>query len=181
MEVIDAVLTRRSIRRFKEEKVPRETIEKIAAAAAYAPSWKNTQTVRYYVVEDDAVKTDIARNHTMGFAYNTGTIEHAPQIVAVTSVKGKSGAVEEGKFTTAQKENWALFDAGAACQTFCLAAHEYGVGTVIMGIFDAGTVGKLLHIPENEQVVCLISMGYPDEEPKAPKRKPVDELLHFCE
>lgn len=181
MEAIELIKTRRSIRKFKPEKVSRDTVAKIVAAAAYAPSWKNTQTVRYYVFEDETVKTDIARNHTLGFTYNTGTLEHAPQVVAVTAVMGQSGAVQDGEFTTAQKENWSLFDAGAACQTFCLAAHEYGVGTVIMGIFDAGMVAKLLHIPENEQVVCLISMGYADEEPKAPRRKSVEELLTFCE
>lgn len=181
MELIQGILSRRSIRRFRAEKVSRETVEKIVAAASYAPSWKNTQTVRYYVFEDQERKTEIARKHTLGFTYNTGTIEHAPQVVAVTAVKGKSGAVQKGAFTTAQKENWMLFDAGAACQTFCLAAREYGVGTVIMGIFDAEMVAKLLHIPEDEQVICLICMGYPEEDPKAPVRMPVEDLLHFCD
>lgn len=181
MEVIDLIKTRRSIRKFKPEKVAEETIKKIVEAAAFAPSWKNTQAVRYYVFDDEAVKADIARNHTLGFTYNAGTIERAPQVVAVTAVKGKSGAVQDGEFTTAQKENWSLFDAGAACQTFCLAAHEYGVGTVIMGIFDAGMVAELLRIPESEEVICLISMGYPDEAPKVPRRKGTEELLTFCE
>lgn len=181
MEAIERIKERRSIRKFRPEKVERETVRKIVEAASWAPSWKNTQSIRYYVFDDEALKADIARNHTLGFTYNTGTIEQAPQVVAVTAVKGKSGAVSEGEFTTSQKENWSLFDAGAACQTFCLAASEYGVGTVIMGIFDAGMVAELLHIPEKEQVVCLISMGYPDEEPKAPRRKGVEELLTFCE
>ena len=72
-----------------------------------------------------------------------------------------------------------MFDAGIATQTFCLAAYEYGVGSVIMGIFDAEKVAELLNIPENEVVVALVSIGYPDEEPAAPKRKSVEELLTF--
>ncbi len=74
-----------------------------------------------------------------------------------------------------------MFDAGIATQTLCLAAHEHGVGTVIMGIFDAEKVAELLQIPENEVVVALVPIGYPDEEPNAPKRKAVDELLIFHE
>ena len=72
-----------------------------------------------------------------------------------------------------------MFDAGAAAQTFCLAAYEYGVGTVIMGIFDAEKVAELLHIPENEVVVTLVPIGYPDEAPTAPRRKSVEDLLSF--
>ena len=179
MEALECITTRRSIRKFKEEKVSRETLEKIVAAAAYAPSWKNTQVVRYHVFDDPAVKKDIAENYTLGFSYNTGTISAAPQVVVVTAVKGRSGMNRDGSATTSKGESWYLFDAGVAAQTFCLAAHAYGVGSVIMGIFDAEKVAELLHIPENEQVVSLISIGYPDEDPKAPPRKDVATLLHF--
>ena len=181
METLKTLVERRSIRKFKPEKVDRETIENIVAAAAYAPSWKNTQVVRYHVFDNPAIKTDIAEHHTLGFTYNTGTIEHAPQVVALTAVKGRSGMERDGSATTNKGEYWYLFDAGAAAQTFCLAAHEYGVGTVIMGIFDAEKVAELLHIPEDEVVVALIPIGYPAESPAAPVRKPVSVLLDFVD
>ena len=181
METLKALVERRSIRKFKEEKVDRETIEKIVAAAAYAPSWKNTQVVRYHVFDDPKIKADIAQNYTLGFSYNTGTIERAPQVVALTAVKGRSGMERDGSCTTNKGENWYLFDAGVAAQSFCLAAHEYGVGTVIMGIFDAEKVAELLYIPDNEVVVTLIPIGYPAESPAAPVRKPVSTLLHFVD
>ena len=57
-------------------------------------------------------------------------------------------------------------------------AYDYGVGTVIMGIFDADKVAELLHIPENEVVTALIAFGYPDEEPAAPRRKAVSEDVY---
>ncbi len=74
METLQAINGRRSIRKFKEQKVDRETIEKIVAAASYAPSWKNTQVVRYHVFDDPQIKSDIANKYTLGFAYNTGTL-----------------------------------------------------------------------------------------------------------
>ena len=52
METIERIKTRRTIRKFKDEKVPREVVEQIVSAAAYAPSWKNSQTTRYVVIED---------------------------------------------------------------------------------------------------------------------------------
>ena len=48
-----------------------------------------------------------------------------------------------------------------------------------MGIFDAEKVAELLHIPENEVVVTLVPIGYPDEAPTAPRRKSVEDLLSF--
>ena len=72
-----------------------------------------------------------------------------------------------------------MFDVGAACQTLWLAAHEKGLGTVIMGIFDEDGIGELLGIPADRELGALIAVGYPDVEPEAPKRKSVDELLTY--
>ena len=180
MNTLEAIRSRRSIRKFQEKKVPREILEQIVSEAAWAPPWKNTQTARYHVVEDPELRRTIAEEYTLGFAYNTGTLTRAPQVVVLTAVKGRSGMEKDGSCSTSKGESWLMFDAGAAAQTFCLAAWEHGVGSVIMGIFDPDQVAALLHIPENETVVALIPIGYPDEEPNAPKRKPVEELLHFC-
>lgn len=179
MNTLEAIQTRRSIRKFEDKPVSRETLEQIVAAAAYAPSWKNTQVVRYHILQNKALQSKIAAEYVLGFSYNTGTLSHAPQVVVLTAVKGRSGMERDGSASTSKGENWLMFDAGAAAQTFCLAAWEHGVGSVIMGVFDAEKVAELLHIPENEVVVSLISIGYPDEQPKAPARKPVDTLLHF--
>ena len=72
-----------------------------------------------------------------------------------------------------------MFDAGIACQSFCLAAHEAGLGTVIMGIFDEDGIRNLLNIPEEQELAALIAVGYPAEDPNTPKRKPVSELVRF--
>ena len=73
-----------------------------------------------------------------------------------------------------------MFDAGVASQTLCLAAHEYGLGTVIQGIFDYDQVREDFQIPEEREVVALIPMGYPAENPDAPKRKMIGELYYIC-
>jgi nitroreductase len=179
METLQCIETRRSIRKFKADKVSHETISEIVSAASFAPSWKNTQVTRYVVVEDEAVKNKIADEGTLGFAYNTGTIKNAPALVVVTLVHGRSGFERDGSYTTSKEDRWEVFDTGLATQTFCLAAHEKGVGSVILGIFDENKVAEFINLDEGQKVSALIAIGYPDESPAAPKRKTVDDLLKF--
>ena len=61
MEALQCIETRRSIRNFKDTPVPHEVLEKIVKEASYAPSWKNTQVVRYVVVEDKAIQEKMAK------------------------------------------------------------------------------------------------------------------------
>lgn len=181
METIKCIKERRSIRKFQEKKVPHEIINEIVEAAAYAPSWKNTQVTRYIVTEDRDVMNKIADGCVLGFEYNIDTIRHAAALVVVTMITGRSGMEKDGSATTSKGEDWGVFDTGIATQTFCLAAHDKGIGTVIMGIFDEDKVGQVVPVPEGQKVAALIALGYPDEEPKAPRRKPVEDLVTYID
>lgn len=180
METIKCIKERRSIRKFKEEAVSRETIENIISAVSYAPSWKNTQIARYIVIENQEIIQKIANEGVLDFAFNAKTIANAPQLVLVTYVTGRSGFERDGSYSTSKEDRWESFDAGIATQTFCLAAHDYGVGTVILGVFDEKIVGDIVALPEGQKIAALISMGYADGEiPNAPKRKNVEELVSY--
>ena len=73
-----------------------------------------------------------------------------------------------------------MFDAGIAAQTFCLAAHEKGLGTVIMGIFDENKVGEVVEIPEGQTLAAIIPVGFPaDREVTCPPRKEAETLISF--
>ena len=98
-------------------------------------------------------------------------------LMVLTTVNKRSGYERDGSFSTSKGEHWQSFDAGVAAQTFCLAAYEKGLGTVILGVYDGEKVAEVLEIPEEKSVSALIPIGYPAEEPKAPKRKDVEELL----
>ena len=92
---------------------------------------------------------------------------------------GSEMCIRDSSFTTARGDAWQMFDAGVASEAFCLAAYEQGLGTVIMGIFDQQEAADLLEIPENQDLIALIPIGYPAEAPVAPKRKPVTDLLSY--
>ena len=78
MEAITCIKNRRSIRKYKEDSIPHELIEEIVDTARFAPSWKNTQTVRYICVEDPVLKQQIADHFTEGSAQKGDIISKAP-------------------------------------------------------------------------------------------------------
>ncbi len=178
MTAKECIMGRRSIRSFKSDPIPHELMEDIVRTASYAPSWKHTQIARYYVIEG-ALKDRIADECTSAYKRNGEIMKEAPALVAVCMVKNRSGFERDGSYSTPKEGGWQMFDSGVAAQTFCLAAYEQGLGTVIMGIFDEAEASALLKIPEEQELVCLIPTGYPNEAPNAPKRKEVSDLLTF--
>ncbi len=179
METMTCIKERRSIRKYRHEAVEHDKLLRVAETAAYAPSWKNTQVVRYIVIENRKMIDKIADECVMGFAYNAATIKNAPALVVVTYIAGRSGFERDGSFSTGKEDRWEVFDAGIATQTFCLAAHNEGFGTVIMGIFDEAKVAQAAGVPDGQKVAALVPIGYADESPALPKRKTAEELLSF--
>lgn len=179
MDLIAGITTRRSVRNYAPEKVSKEVIEEVIDLARFAPSWKNTQIARYYVVQEESLKRQIADECMMGFTFNTNTLHKAAAIVVLAYVEKRSGYERDGSFSTAKGDRWEMFDAGIAAQTFCLAAHEKGLGTCIMGIFDEDAVAKAVSLPEGQKIGAVIALGYPADEPQAPARKEVEQLVQF--
>lgn len=180
MTVDACIKGRRSVRKFSDQPLTQETIQQIVDLARFAPSWKNTQVARYHIVQDPSRKEEIADQCMMGFAHNTKTTKGAQALVVMTVVHGLSGFEGDGSYTTDLADRWQTFDGGIAAQTFCLAAHSLGVGTVILGIFDQQEICNHLPIPEGEKVCALIAMGYPlDPSKGGPPRKEVADLATF--
>lgn len=177
MNTVECIKTRRSIRKFKPDPVDHNVLESLVETASYSPSWKNTQITRYIAIEDSSILDKIVTDYTPDF--NAKIIRQAPMLIAVTFIKGRCGFERDGSYSTKKEERWQMFDAGIACQTFCLAAHEAGLGTVIMGIWDEDGITDLLNIPEDQELAALIAIGYPDIDPQAPKRKSVNDLLTY--
>lgn len=179
MLATECITGRRSIRKYTEQPVSHELIEKIVATASFAPSWKNTQIVRYIAVEGEK-KAALAKCTSI-YPGNGLIMEQAPMVIAVTAITGRCGYERDGSFSTPKGTGWQMYDAGVASEAFCLAACEQGLGTVIMGLFDEADAAEVLQLPEGRELIALIPIGYPAETPNAPKRKPVEELVTFME
>ena len=108
MTAQECIKERRSIRRFKPDKIAHELLSGIIETASYAPSWKNTQITRYIAVEG-ALKDQIAQEGTAPFPNNGKIIENAPMLIAVTVIKNRCGYERDGSFTTPRKDTWQMF------------------------------------------------------------------------
>lgn len=177
MNTTECIRTRRSIRKFKAAPVDHSLLESLISDTSYSPSWKNSQITRFIAIEDSSILDSIVQDYTPSF--NSDIIKQVPVLLAVTFVKGRSGFERDGSFSTKKGDRWQMFDVGVACQTFCLAAHNAGLGTVIMGIWDEDRITKLLKLPDDQELAALIAVGWPDVDPDVPMRKSVDELLTY--
>ena len=99
------------------------------------------------------------------------------EIVVVTDAAIRN-RLQQDQVTT-KFGDWFLFDLGIATQSLCLAAHDLGLGTVVVGLFDHDKAAEILKLPaETHELVVLIPMGYPAKQPPAPKRREVSEFVH---
>ena len=177
MNTTECIRTRRSIRKFKAAPVDHSLLESLISDTSYSPSWKNSQITRFIAIEDSSILDSIVQDYTPSF--NSDIIKQVPVLLAVTFVKGRSGFERDGSFSTKKGDRWQMFDVGVACQTFCLAAHNAGLGTVIMGIWDEDGITNLLKLPDDQELAALIAVGWPDVDPDVQMRKSVDELLTY--
>lgn len=176
MELKECLNGRRSIRNFKADKVARDDIEKMIEAAIMAPSWKNSQVSRYYV-SDTSESTEEFLSCLPEF--NQKSMANAPAVIVSTIVKNRSGFERDGSYSSHLKEGWQYFDNGLQIQNLCLKAYELGLGTLIMGIYDVDKVREFFNIPDEEEIVAVVAVGYAVEQPQTPKRKTVDEITKF--
>ena len=183
MDAIEMIKERRSVRKFKDEKVDRNLMKEIVDISRWAPSWVNYQIARYTLVDDEKIIKELANEGVNGFVYNIDTLKNAKGVAILSFVKGKSGKLdlEKDDYATSKTNVWEVFDSGIACQTFCLAAHAKGVGTCIMGVIDEKSISKIVNLPEEETVAALIVYGYEDGHPAPTLRKNIDEIMRFVD
>ncbi len=182
MTAVEGILGRRSIRKYKDEKVSHELIKEIVDIARFAPSWANLQVAKYTIVDSPDLIAKISEGGVNGFSYNMNTLKNAKGVAVLSYTKGKSGLLE-GKAADstdpAKKGFWEAFDSGIACQTFCLAAHAKGVGTCIFGVINSDVIAKIVNLPDEETVAALIVYGFADEQPEARPRHAVEDVVRF--
>ncbi len=180
METLKSIVQRRSVRKFSDKPVDRETINDIIEVTRFYPSWKNSQAMRFYVMDNPKLKLELASKSTQEGGNNYKIITHASAVLVLAIKKGLSGTHPDGVYVTKKKDTWEMFDAGIAAQTFSLAAFEMGIGSVILGMLDEDEVAKVCALPNDEEVAVLIAFGYPlDPKEREGVRKPVEEILKY--
>ena len=181
METLEAIKTRRSIRKFSDQPVEPEKLQAVLEAVQQAPSWPNRQCWSLVVVQDQEVRTRISELSfvesffaTYGYKSNPAQkgLAQAPIVLVACADPQQSGDL--------RGEQYYMADLGIASQNLMLAAHDLGLGTVFVGVFDEEQLKELLGIPANIRIVGLFPLGYPAGEAKGgPPRKPLAEFVHY--
>ncbi len=162
MSLLNVILSRRSIRKYENKEIPQEILQQILEAGRQAPSAVNRQPFRFVVVKDSEIMKDLCDNLITRF------VKYAPvAIVGCADVK----SLLTGK--------WAVVDTTIAMQNMVIAAWDLGIGSCWIGACNEEKVKKLLKIPEKWKVVALVTLGYPAEQPKPKKNKPIEDLFNF--
>ncbi len=175
MEVQDCILARRSMRKYTDDPVEPEKIEKVLEAIRWAPSWVNVQPWEVVVVDDPEVKASLRECVPETNPGRKG-LGQAPVVLAVCGRRNKSGCYGDKPATV--YGDWVMFDVGIACQNACLAATALGLGSLHLGLLDHRKANAVLGLPEDVTVFELIPLGYPAKEGKAPPRREVSEFAH---
>ncbi len=176
MEIKECLETRRSTRKYEYAPISREVIEEIVKAGQLAPSWKNSQTPRYYVaLTENAIKS--VSDALPGFNKER-TVGVGAYIVTAVK-KGMSGCDSNGNYFSHLGNGYECFDNGLAVENMLLYANSIGLSTLIMGLFDEPALRTYFAVPKDEDIVVVIALGKKDIEPNMPERKPLDEVLRM--
>jgi coenzyme F420-0:L-glutamate ligase / coenzyme F420-1:gamma-L-glutamate ligase len=190
--IFDLIVTRRSIRRYKPEAVPRELIEQVLKAAIWAPSAHNRQPWRFAVVTEQERKEHLARamgqrlrrdlaadgvaeaviDADAGRSYSR--ITSAPVLIALCLSMVDMDCYPDDRRNQAEYI-MAVQSTAMAGQNLLLAAHELGLGACWMcaPLFCPDVVRDALELPEDWQPQALLTLGYPAES-KEKTRHPLE-------
>lgn len=177
MEFQELIEKRRSIRKYSTDgKVSRDDILTVIKAAQEAPSWKNSQTGRYYCILSEDM-TERFREECLPELNRTKSQNAA--LIVTTFVRDRAGFQKDGSPDNELGNGWGCYDLGLQNENLILKAAELGYSTLIMGIRDADNIRKLLDIPQEEIIVAVIAVGKAAEEPARPKRREIEEIVRF--
>lgn len=188
MSLYDLIISRRSIRQFKQEPVSRDILQKFINVSRLAPSAANRQPLEFVVVDEEKIRKEVFTClKWAAYIAPEGNPKPGHEPVAYIVVLVNSGIREKGF-------EW---DVGAAIENMILAALEKGIGSCWLLSVDREKLREILNIPENYKIDSVLALGYPDENPviedmkdsikywkdqagqlHVPKRK-LEDVIHF--
>lgn len=166
MDTLEAIHTRRSIRKYQDMPVPEDLVRQVLAAAMHAPSARNAQPWQFVVIDDRRLLAEIPRINP-----NAHMAGRAPTAILIC-----------GDLGLEKSPGYWVVDCAAAAENLLLAAHALGLGAVWTGVYPRENriegLNRLLDLPENVMPHSLIVLGYPAEQPAGEDRYRADRVHH---
>lgn len=166
MDALEAIHTRRSIRKYTEKPISSEVIKEILSAAMSAPSAVNAQTWTFIVIDDRKILDEVPN-----FSPYAGMCRGAPLAILVC-----------GDTTQEKAAGFWVQDCSAATQNLLLATHALGLGAVWTGIYPMpdriSGFRKAFELPEHIIPLGLVVIGYPAQKPEPQNRYKEEKVYH---
>ena len=166
-KLLSFIRSRRSIRQYQDREVPEEAIQQILEAGRWAPSASNRQPWHFIVIRDPDIRQSVSEHAAYAFI-RWAHVGKAPVLIALC------GNVKNRIYRQFLHE-----DVGIAGTQMMLQAAALGLGTCWVGGLDRKTIGDILKLPDSVELIGLLTLGYPDESPEPPPRKPLEQITHY--
>lgn len=172
MQVKEAIIKRKSIRKYLDKPVSEEIINELIEAARLSPSAYNSQPWKFKLVYDKRMINDLKENNI----FKNDFVYAVPLIIVCC---GDLSCYPERARENFELKELALIDISIASQSLVLRATELGLGTCYVGLLNRDKLKKILNIPEKYILPYVITLGYPDlsEETRGPGRKDKSEVV----
>jgi len=181
--MIDTILNHRSIRKYKNEKIDPEIIERILHAGIRASNTGSMQAYSIIVTQDEKKKEELLPLH-----FNQEAVKQAPLILTFCADLNRFNKWCEMRDAKPGYDNFLWFytasiDATIAAQNCALAAESEGLGICYMGTtnYTADKIIEVLKLPKGVVPVTTLTIGYPAETPYLSPRLPNEAVVHFEE
>jgi nitroreductase len=176
--MLKEITTRRSIRKYTDKPVDDEIILTLLESARLAPSGSNTQPWRFIVI-----KSEETRKRLAAASHNQNWMVSAPvHIVCAGDIRcriSEDTAVELYENSPLVEAKQIIRDTAIAVEHMVLTAERLGLGTCWVADFTQEDIRPVVNIPEDKYIICVLTVGYPAEQPKARPRKKLEEIIHY--
>lgn len=160
MDAYTAVVGKRDRREYDSKPIPEEVLQRILQAGRMAGSSSNSQTIRFIVMRDQAVKDKLAPAGP-----GTAPLVKAPLSIVLVQERGRRD-----------------FDVGRVAQNMMVAAWAEGVHSCPIGLREEAVASEALGLPDTHVAAIGLAFGYPDPNAKPGEsrpRLPMEELVHY--
>ena len=176
--MIEEIITRKSIRKYKDTPVDDSLIMQVLEAARLAPSGSNTQPWHFIVI-----KSPEMRQLVQDTADGQKWLAHAPVHIAVVAdirvrIKDEQALPEIDELSPQFEVKQIIRDTSVAIAHIMLEARHVGLDTCWIGSLTQATMRPALGVPNDKFIVGIITLGYGDEAGYETKRKPMADILH---
>ncbi|MBM4466583.1 MAG: nitroreductase [Chloroflexi bacterium] len=166
MKFLELAEKRYSVRAYKPDPVEEDKLNQVLEAARLAPTAVNAQPFQLIVIHTAGREAELNR------IYRKDWFVQAPLVIGICGIPAQGWVRRDGK-------NYTEVDVAIAMDHLILAATDAGLGTCWVGAFDPEAAREVLGLPDDVEPIAFTPLGYPADQPKSKKRKPLSELVRY--